>query len=167
MVRMVNLIQTASAFARHMESIDRTAMSRAVHPHLAALSPEGRRAESAATADGHPFPTNLDTDPPIGGLAPETQQDLLARAVAEGCEQARLDAARAAKRRPWAATRGPPRSRRTTTAQEQGRSANHESHPEIGSSRGPDDGRADGRGAPRASSLSGSATVPTAIAGST
>lgn len=101
-VRMVNLIQTASAFARHMETIDRTAMVRAVYPHLAALSPEGRRAVIAATADGYPFPTNLDTDPPIGGLAPESQQDLLARAVAEGWDRARLDAAldeQAAKRR--------------------------------------------------------------------
>lgn len=92
-VRMVNLIQTASAFARHMENLDRTAMVRAVYPHLAALSPEGRRAVIAATADGYPFPTNLDTDPPIGGLAPETQQDLLARAVAEGWDQARLETA--------------------------------------------------------------------------
>lgn len=90
---MVNLIQTASAFARHMESLDRTAMARAVYPHLAALSPAGRRAVIAATADGYPFPTNLDTDPPLGGLAPESQQDLLARAVAEGWDQARLDAA--------------------------------------------------------------------------
>lgn len=101
-VRMVNLIQTASAFARHMETIDRTAMVRAVYPHLAGLSPEGRRAVIAATADGYPFPTNLDTDPPIGGLAPESQQDLLARAVAEGWDRARLDAAldeQAAKRR--------------------------------------------------------------------
>ena len=102
-VRMVNLIQTASAFARHMESIDRTAMSRAVYPHLAALSPEERRAVIAATADGYPFPTNLDTDPPVGGLAPASQQDLLAQAVSEGWDQARLDAAldtQEAKRRP-------------------------------------------------------------------
>ncbi|WP_370584718.1 phytanoyl-CoA dioxygenase family protein [Paracoccus sp. IB05] len=102
-VRMVNLIQTASAFARHMEAIDRTAMCRAVFPHLAALSAEGRHAVIAATADGYPFPTNLDTDPPIGGLAPETQQDLLARAVSEGWDATRLDAAldaQEAKRRP-------------------------------------------------------------------
>jgi ectoine hydroxylase-related dioxygenase (phytanoyl-CoA dioxygenase family) len=96
-VRMVNLIQTASAFARHMENLDRTAMARAVYPHLAALSPEGRRAVIAATADGYPFPTNLDTDPPLGGLAPESQQELLARAVAEGWDQAKLDAALSAQ----------------------------------------------------------------------
>lgn len=96
-VRMVNLIQTASAFARHMETIDRTAMSRAVYPYLVALSPQGRRAVIAATADGYPFPTNLDTDPPIGGLAPESQQDILARAVEEGWDQARFDAALSAQ----------------------------------------------------------------------
>ncbi len=92
-VRMVNLIQTASAFARHMEAIDRTAMARAVYPHLAALPPAGRRAVIAATADGYPFPTNLDTDPPLGGLAPPSQQDLLTRAVEEEWTQDRLDAA--------------------------------------------------------------------------
>ena len=51
----------------------------------------------AATADGYPFPTTLDTDPPLGGRAPESQQDVLARAVAEGWDQARLDAALSAQ----------------------------------------------------------------------
>ncbi len=92
-VRMVNLIQTASAFARHMEEIDRTAMVRAVYPYLAALTPAERAAVIAATADGYPFPTNLDTDPPLGGLAPETQQALVTRAVEAGWDQATLDAA--------------------------------------------------------------------------
>lgn len=91
--RTVNLIQTASAFARHMESIDRAAMSRAVYPHIAALTPEARAAVIAATADGYAFPTNLDTDPPIGGLAPESQQALLARAVDEGWAPERVDQA--------------------------------------------------------------------------
>lgn len=101
-IRMVNLIQTASAFARHMEEIDRTAMVRAVYPYLATLSVAERAAVIAATADGYPFPTNLDTDPPLGGLAPETQQTLVGRAVAEGWNRATLDAAltaQAAKRR--------------------------------------------------------------------
>lgn len=102
-IRMVNLIQTASAFARHMESLDREAMCRAVFPYLAALSPAGRRAVIAATADGYPFPTNLDTNPPVGGLAPATQQELLARAVEEDWDLHRLSeelAAQSAKRRP-------------------------------------------------------------------
>ncbi|MFV0246310.1 MAG: phytanoyl-CoA dioxygenase family protein [Qingshengfaniella sp.] len=88
--RMVNLIQTASAFARHMETLDRTAMSEAIYPHLAALGPTARDAVIAATADGYPFPTNLDTDPPVGGLAPETQQALLHRAVGEGWDLQQL-----------------------------------------------------------------------------
>lgn len=92
-VRMVNLIQTASAFARHMEEIDRTAMVRAVYPYLASLTPAERDAVIAATADGYPFPTNLDTDPPLGGLAPETQQALVTRAVESGWDLGTLNAA--------------------------------------------------------------------------
>jgi len=89
--RMVNLIQVSSAFGRSMESIDRTAMSRAIYPYLAALEPAKRNAVIAATAEGYAFPTNLDRDPPLYGLAPDTQQDVLARAVEEGWEQSRVN----------------------------------------------------------------------------
>jgi ectoine hydroxylase-related dioxygenase (phytanoyl-CoA dioxygenase family) len=91
--RMVNLIQVASPFAKHMEQLDRTAMSRAIFPHLSKLRPKDRAAVIAGTADGYPFPTNLDLDPPIGGLAPSSQQDLLAKAVEERWDQQRLDEA--------------------------------------------------------------------------
>jgi hypothetical protein len=37
----------------------------------------------ATVADGYSFPTNLDSDPPLEGNAPETQQGLLRRALAE------------------------------------------------------------------------------------
>jgi hypothetical protein len=37
----------------------------------------------ASCAEGYPFPTNLDNDPPVGGLAPESQQMLFARALRE------------------------------------------------------------------------------------
>ena len=37
----------------------------------------------AASAEGYPFPTNLDTDPPVGGLASESQAELLARGLTE------------------------------------------------------------------------------------
>ena len=43
-----------------------------------AATPSPRRAE------GYSFPTNLDRDPPIGGLAPETQQALFHRALDAG-----------------------------------------------------------------------------------
>ncbi|HEX6418151.1 MAG TPA: hypothetical protein VFZ77_06635, partial [Acidimicrobiales bacterium] len=37
----------------------------------------------AASAEGYPFPTNLDSDPPVAGLAPPTQADTLRRALRE------------------------------------------------------------------------------------
>jgi len=37
----------------------------------------------AASAEGYAFPTNLDRDQPIGGIAPQTQADLVRQAVAE------------------------------------------------------------------------------------
>ena len=40
----------------------------------------------AACAEGYAFPTNLDRDPPIGGLAPQTQQQLMAKALEENWE---------------------------------------------------------------------------------
>jgi ectoine hydroxylase-related dioxygenase (phytanoyl-CoA dioxygenase family) len=91
--RMVNLLQVASPFAKHMECLDRTAMSRAIFPHLKGLGADALQAVIAATADGYPFPTNLDKDPPIGGLAPPSQQALLHKAVAENWTEGQLDAA--------------------------------------------------------------------------
>jgi hypothetical protein len=38
----------------------------------------------AASAEGYPFPTNLDWDQPIGGLAPQSQADVVAHALAQG-----------------------------------------------------------------------------------
>ena len=45
-----------------------------------ALSQQAAANAIASTAEGYSFPTNLDRDPPIGGLAPETQQALFHRA---------------------------------------------------------------------------------------
>ena len=42
----------------------------------------------AASAEGYAFPTNLDRDQPIGGIAPQTQADLVRQAVAEEWTQA-------------------------------------------------------------------------------
>ena len=85
--RMVNLLQVSSAFGRAMEAVDRRAMSQALYPALRALRQDKRLdaleldAAVAACAEGYSFPTNLDTDPPLGGNAPETQADILRRAV--------------------------------------------------------------------------------------
>ncbi len=85
--RMVNLFQVSSAFGRSLENVDRARMCKALYEPLAKswhskeLSDAQFRAVIASTAEGYSFPTNLDTDPPVGGLAPETQADLLRKAV--------------------------------------------------------------------------------------
>jgi len=47
----------------------------------------------AASAEGYAFPTNLDLDQPIGGLAPQTQADLVRQAVAEEWTREAFEAA--------------------------------------------------------------------------
>jgi ectoine hydroxylase-related dioxygenase (phytanoyl-CoA dioxygenase family) len=54
------------------------------------MRPEELDAAIAACAEGYPFPTNLDTDPPVGGLAPPSMADLMRRAVQEGWTTARF-----------------------------------------------------------------------------
>ncbi|MBF9036163.1 phytanoyl-CoA dioxygenase [Rhodobacterales bacterium HKCCE2091] len=103
--RMANLLQVSSAMGRAMESVDRLAMSKALYPALQSLDLPGDRARAAiaACAEGYSFPTNLDTDPPAGGLAPETQAALMTRALAAGMPAADLNAAldaQAARRAP-------------------------------------------------------------------
>ena len=85
--RMANLLQISSAYGRAMESVDRTRMSVALYPALLALgnelSPEECANAIAACAEGYSFPTNLDRDPPLDGLAPQTQAQLMLKALAE------------------------------------------------------------------------------------
>jgi ectoine hydroxylase-related dioxygenase (phytanoyl-CoA dioxygenase family) len=86
--RMANLMQVSSAFGRPIETVNREAVSNAVFPALlrraAAGVPEVElRNAIAAAAEGYPFPTNLDRDQPIGGMTPDTQAELLWRAVGE------------------------------------------------------------------------------------
>ncbi len=89
--RMANLLQVSSAFGRAMESVDRERISAALFPVLASLKATGApdndlRNVIAAGAEGYGFPTNLDLDQPVDGLAPETQAELLWRAVHEGMD---------------------------------------------------------------------------------
>jgi len=86
--RMANLLQVSSAFGRAMETVDREAVANAVFPVLLKRKSEGVSQEwldtvVAASAEGYPFPTNLDSDPPVDGLAPPSQADVLRRAVRE------------------------------------------------------------------------------------
>ncbi len=85
--RMVNLMQVSSAFGRSLEAIDRVMMCKALYTSLCDawdaqnLSEAALDAVIASTAEGYSFPTNLDTDPPVDGLAPQTQAALLKEAV--------------------------------------------------------------------------------------
>jgi ectoine hydroxylase-related dioxygenase (phytanoyl-CoA dioxygenase family) len=91
--RMANLLQVSSAYGRAMESLDRTAMCEALYPVLLEriARDDVKEAEVeaviASCAEGYPFPTNLDSDPPLGGLAPESQQGLMNRALREAWRQ--------------------------------------------------------------------------------
>ncbi|MFE9643093.1 phytanoyl-CoA dioxygenase family protein [Streptomyces sp. NPDC006365] len=103
--RMANLLQVSSAFGRAMETVDREAVANAVYPVLLKRKAEGVRQDwldtvIAACAEGYPFPTNLDSDPPVDGLAPPSQADLVRRALGEDWTPERLrNALRAATER--------------------------------------------------------------------
>ncbi len=97
--RMANLLQISSAFGRAMETIDREKMSILTYPHAQAaqrdrtLDAAALNAAIASCAEGYSFPTNLDRDPPKGGLAPETQQELYRRALQENLSPEAFEAA--------------------------------------------------------------------------
>jgi len=94
--RMANLLQVSSAFGRAMESMDRARMARSIYPVLLRLMQEKAMASPAidrviaACAEGYAFPTNLDRDPPLGGLAPQNQQALMRQALDENLDEARF-----------------------------------------------------------------------------
>lgn len=105
--RMANLLQISSCMGRAMETMDRIEMSKAVFPALrdrveAGLEGNALRCVATALADGYAFPTNLDNDPPIGGLTPPSHLDILLDSLNEGvtvadfCQQ--LDALVARRR---------------------------------------------------------------------
>ena len=93
-LRMANLLQVSSAFGRALGTIDREALVNAIYPALLALSESGSdeavRCAVAASAEGYAFPTNLDRDQPIDGLAPQTQAELVTGAVRERISPGRL-----------------------------------------------------------------------------
>ncbi len=96
--RIANLLQISSPFGRAMESLDRTAMVRAVYPALRDMQASGRPRRDlenavVATAEGYAFPTNLDSDQPIGSLAPLSQVDTVLNALADNLTEEDLDIA--------------------------------------------------------------------------
>ena len=94
--RIANLLQISSPFGRAMEALDRTAMVRAIYPSLRAMKAAGRPHRElvnavVATAEGYAFPTNLDSDQPIGSLAPPSQVDTVLAALADDLSVDELD----------------------------------------------------------------------------
>ncbi|CAI1494759.1 Phytanoyl-CoA dioxygenase (PhyH) [Serratia quinivorans] len=86
-VRTANLLQVSSAFGKTMEKVNHVKVMEAIYPTLLSkhLSDEELQAIVAASGEGYSFPTNLDTDPPLGGLVPKTQQQLLLEALQQCC----------------------------------------------------------------------------------
>jgi ectoine hydroxylase-related dioxygenase (phytanoyl-CoA dioxygenase family) len=105
--RMANLLQISSAFGRAMETVDRERTCNAVYAALQVARDNGFTEQEVANvvataAEGYAFPTNLDRDQPVGGLAPQTQAELVGQAVQEGIDgrelRTRLAAQAASKR---------------------------------------------------------------------
>ena len=97
--RLGNLLQIGSGYGRSIEIVDRARMTKHAYPTMVAMQAGGalspREIENliAATAEGYPFPCNLDVDSPLSGMAPSSQQDILRQALKEGWESSRLNAA--------------------------------------------------------------------------
>jgi len=107
--RLANLLQVSSAFGRAMESVDRVRMSVALYPALLAELGAGRLGHKeaahaiASCAEGYSFPTNLDLDPPLDGLAPRSHQAIMLKALKEAWHPDRFAShlwTMAAKRQP-------------------------------------------------------------------
>jgi ectoine hydroxylase-related dioxygenase (phytanoyl-CoA dioxygenase family) len=95
--RIANLLQVSSAFGRAMETLDRAGMSSALFPSLLSMADaDAADRVIAAAAEGYAFPTDLDRDQPIDGLAPPSQADVLRCAVRERWSADRLADALAA-----------------------------------------------------------------------
>ena len=94
--RSANLIQVSSAFGKTMETIDTLPLIERTYDLLSAkFKAEGMSAEVdafiRAVGEGYPFPTNLDCRPPApGGMAPESEQDILRRRLSEGFDKEKM-----------------------------------------------------------------------------
>ena len=89
--RFANLMQIGSVYGRTMELLDRARMSIAVYPALQALmqsdswTDRATQQVVAACAEGYAFPANTELEPPVGGLAPDSQQSIMLSALQENC----------------------------------------------------------------------------------
>ncbi len=96
--RMANLLQVSSAFGRAMETVDRAGVTKALYPALSARKAAGWDAAAlsrviASSAEGYPFPTNLDRDANVDGLTPLAQSDLVRQGLDEDWDAEQMGAA--------------------------------------------------------------------------
>lgn len=88
--RSANLLQVSSAFGKPMETVETLPLIENCWVGLVSMYEEqGMSAQVeafvGAVAEGYPFPTNLDRRPPApGGMAPESEQEVLFRALKDG-----------------------------------------------------------------------------------
>lgn len=91
--RIANLLQVSVAFGKTMESVNWQQMTSRVYPVLLEQRATGELTSErlswlmGSIADGYSFPTNLDSDPPINGSAPQTVQQLIEVSLDEGRSQ--------------------------------------------------------------------------------
>jgi len=95
--RMANLLQVSSAYGIPLEAVDRTRMSKLIYRVLREgvksgdFDPEDVSNVIATASHGYPFPTSLDDNPPIGGLAPKSQQEIMHEALERDLPASELD----------------------------------------------------------------------------
>lgn len=89
LLRSANLLQISSVFAKPMESVNLYRLSQTLYPEwLKGIqqqrwNPAEQKALLSGCCDGYSFPSNLDTDPPLQGMAPQTHAQLTRQALSE------------------------------------------------------------------------------------
>jgi ectoine hydroxylase-related dioxygenase (phytanoyl-CoA dioxygenase family) len=95
--RLIDLLQISSAFGRPVATVHRAGVLKAIYPTLRRRWADEREAMEtvvAAAAEGYPFPTNMERDRPgFHSRTPQSQADLVRRALAESWEISRLSSA--------------------------------------------------------------------------
>lgn len=87
--RIGNLVQISSAFGRTMETINHRKIIESAYPILLTQQQHDPIPEQvlndilSAVAEGYSFPTNLDSDPPLEGNAPQSMHHLVQHALNE------------------------------------------------------------------------------------
>ncbi len=83
--RMANLLQISSALGRAMEAVDRSAIVLALYPVLldSDMNADSVNRVLAASAEGYPFPGDLDRHRPEGESSDQSPVDITRRALRE------------------------------------------------------------------------------------